>query len=111
MKMLHCKKCDGQAFRTISALRKHQWAKHAETFKNALVAMTRASKRAAAERQDKPKRGRPRKVLVKLQVSPNGQQPPLLARDLLAQLQTQQRFLNDVVSLVSGIVTQHEENK
>ena len=110
MKMLHCKKCDGQAFRTISALRKHQWAKHAETFKNTLVAMTRAPKGAAAKRW-KPKRGRPRKVLVKLQVSPNGQQPPLLARDLLAQLQTQQRFLNDVVSLVSGIVTQHEENK
>lgn len=99
--MTHCKKCGGRAFQDISSLRRHQWAKHPEHFAHLRLAATR-SKAAATMRA---------KALVKLEsVVPNGKSP-MLASDLLTQLQSQHRFLGDVVSLISGIISQHEENK
>lgn len=99
---VHCKKCGGRAFKDISSLRKHQWADHRESFKNLIVAAHKVD-RKAVYRQHKP--------LVKLEpVAPNGKRP-LLASELLAQLQSQQRFIGDVVSLISGLISQHEENK
>lgn len=99
--MTHCKKCGGRVFRTISALRKHQWAEHPEHFEHLRLAATRS--KAAVTRRSK--------ALVKLEPSPDGRKPPMLATDLLTQLQSQHRFLSDVVSLISGIITQHEESK
>lgn len=99
--MTHCKKCGGRAFKDISSLRRHQWADHPEQFNHLRQAATRA--KAAATRRGK--------ALVKLEPAvPNGK-PPMLASDLLTQLQSQHRFLSDVVSLISGIISQHEERK
>jgi hypothetical protein len=125
----HCKKCDGRAFRDISALRRHQWAEHRESFDNLKRAARNSSKAAAPKKKGgdpywsklsaeqrhvemvRRRQVRRAKALVKLEPSPNGQRPPMLASDLLTQLQSQHRFLADVLGLISGMITQHEDNK
>jgi hypothetical protein len=118
---IHCKKCDGRAFSSISALRKHQWAEHREVFANTGKPAPKEgggpgsywAKLSAEERQVEMARRqqvRRAKALVKLEPQPNGR-APMLASELLTQLQSQHRFLTDVLGLISGMITQHEENR
>ena len=109
--MIHCRLCDTRPFRDISTLRKHQWAAHAELFaktRKSLQSPAVRKKRAAGLRHAAARR---KLSVVRLEEVPKRPNGRMLASELLTQLQSQQRFLNDVVSLVSGIIAQHEGNK
>lgn len=90
-----CRKCEGSKFKTFSDLRKHQWARHREVFAKLdlqRTAIRKKSKRAA---------------LVPM-VSLNGD---MRVSDLLDELTVQQRFITDVVALVSSILERHQAKK
>lgn len=137
--VLHCKKCEGSQFTSISELRKHQWAVHANTFDN----LRKAARAASTKAPGAPKKGQfrcavcgkrfdsmanvqrhnwkahrsTRMVAVRRRYSAQRQLPavPLVhngdmkVADLLAELRHQQKFIDDVISLISGIVTRHQE--
>lgn len=104
--MVHCKKCGGIGFQSMSALRKHQWKEHTETYDNLRAAAKKIDRKAIA----KAIKRRQHKALAKLEVLTNGH-GPLSAAQLLMKLQEQQKLINDVVSIVSGVIAQHEANK
>lgn len=99
-KAVQCKACPAlPAFATRSELREHQWAVHPETY-----AGTGRPKIAIG-----PARVWSSENVTKaLEHAGNGH---FTARDLLTELQTQQEFLNDVVSLITGIVEQKEAKR
>jgi hypothetical protein len=91
---VNCKKC-GKTFPSFSPLRKHQWAFHREIFNNLRKPET-IKKRIASLREAK---------LAKLNGSgPQVAKGELSALELLDKLKEQQLFMNNVVSLISGIL-------
>lgn len=79
---VHCKKCNGKAFPTISALRKHQWKEHIETF----ATLMEASKTANNHKKAK-------EAIVKI-----------TAEQLLERLKIQKQFMIDIVDMIEGII-------
>lgn len=104
--MVHCKKCGGIGFQSISALRVHQWKTHPESYDNLRLAAKKIDRKAIA----KAIKRRRHKALAKLEVLTNGH-GPLSAAQLLAQLKEQQKLINDTVNIVGGLIAQHEANK
>ena len=116
--MTHCKKCDGLEFHSISELRKHQWSAHREQYAKVTTSTARQAQLKKWREQSKARRDKAKALVVNARQvveahrrGKNGYRAPMLATDLLAQLQTQQKFVNDVVSLISGMIAQHEGNK
>ena len=93
MKPLHCKLCNGKEFKTTSDLRKHQWSEHRDLYKN-----IGGGKGWSKEQHAKFKNTLALKKA--LQVG-NGN---LSGQDLLERLKEQQRFINDAVALVEGLL-------
>lgn len=131
---LHCRKCEGLKFATISELRKHQWAEHSETFANLRKAAREVNKlpkkkgqfhcticgkrfdsQANVQRHNW-KAHREQRVSVR-----KAKDLPAVARahrngdmkvaDLLGELHHQQKFIDDVIALISGIVARHQETR
>lgn len=94
---VHCKKCE-RAFNSISSLRKHQWDLHRESCLG-----VRSTTRAMTVRQAK--------ALAKLDEVPSNGRPPLLASEVLAELQRQQKFIGDMAGVIAGLIAQHEGNR
>lgn len=97
----YCKKCDHAAFKTWSALRKHQWAAHRESYSKSSV-----GKKWSPEQKAKFKATLAAKRLAKstTEVSVIQQQPEMTARQLLAKLTSQRDFMVDVVQLVANLI-------
>lgn len=100
-----CRKCAGSQFTSISELRRHQWERHPEMFHNLQKAAQKALRHPAVRKQraEAVKRYHKarRKALLPLAPALNGD---MRVSELLVELQSQQRFMNDVVALISGIL-------
>jgi hypothetical protein len=128
---LHCKKCPDEKFKTISDLRKHQWSFHRDAYANLLAANPTAQAASAAARRKLAGRKRTekaraaalakhaaardngplasvRKFLESPQHSPhvNGD---MRVSDLIAELQSEGRFLTDAIALICGIYARYQE--
>jgi len=109
-KSVTCRRCqDRPQFDTIGELRKHQWAAHPETYKKTIKAMIKSRHPLAVRKKigEGVHRHYTARRVASVKLLGNG----LLASDLLKELQGQQKFMNDVVALVSSLIAQHEANK
>lgn len=100
-----CRKCYIK-FPGISELRKHQWSKHREMFNKLVDAAKKSStaKKRGIAIKAAYKARKDRKELAQL----NDTQPQgLSAVELLNKLKVQQTFINDVVSLIGGLIEHH----
>lgn len=82
---VHCKKCNGKAFKTVSDLRKHQWKDHPDSF--------------AKLREKLTGNGNLNKVARK-------EIARITAEELLSRLKVRRDFMNDIVALVEGIMNE-----
>lgn len=122
---LHCRKCEGSKFASISELRKHQWAVHKETFANLAKALKaprktmRCTKCGLKFKGQGPlqrhywathKDGAAHSVReLELPIPVARHNGDMRVSDLLGELKGQQKFIDDVIALISGIVERHKE--
>jgi hypothetical protein len=119
-----CKKCPTiPLFHSVSELRKHQWAAHADAYKK--VRKTLKSRHGAGLKPGTPEhdawrakisasrraqhtsnsvRAYRAKAAELITASANGR---MTVDDLLEEFQSQRKFLDDVISLISGMRGQH----
>jgi hypothetical protein len=92
--MITCKQpqCDHKQFRTISALRKHQWKEHRDLYANVNMVKAREVKAREVIRH-------PGQHLEK---------PKMTVEELLVGLKRQQSFVNDVVALIEESMKRYE---
>lgn len=102
VRYLHCKKCEGKKFKTISDLRRHQWAQHTETFDN----LKNASKTKTLRKQLSVRQFKRAPPLRLAHV--NGD---MRVSELLGELKGQQKFINDVVALIEHFMSKHQEKQ
>lgn len=128
---LHCKKCEDLEFASISELRKHQWETHPDTFaktKKALTggarlpkdgfwrctmcnrkfdSMSKMQKHRWKAHREELANGRAKLPAVPLAAVPaNGD---MRVSDLLIELKSQHKFIDDMIALISGIVARHQK--
>lgn len=111
-KYLHCRKCEGSKFETVSDLRTHQWSVHPETFdalrfaakkvnQDPAIQARKKAKMRAYYRKLKKKRALIKAPVVKLiKETANGD---MRVSDLLTELKRQQKFISDMVSLIESM--------
>ena len=119
---VRCKKCDTM-WENFSALRKHQWKDHRESFQKLIdsgkVAASKQKGKKWSARQTKKYRAtlaakkasreltklEAEKVIAKVQKAVAEPVPELTARELLRRLKLQAEFMRDVVTLVEGMMS------
>lgn len=101
--MYNCRKCENTKFTTINDLRKHQWSEHRETFAKLIQAGQKHNKKKGKWSKEQRARYKATMALrAQHEVYVNG--TPMSAAQLLDKLKMQRNFMNDVVSLVEGLI-------
>lgn len=101
---VHCKKCEQRpSFRTISALRRHQWAMHKGAFERNHWTKEQREKFAATW-EAKRSNLASGELVVHTGLEIPQPQKEMTAKELIERLKIQRGFLIDVVALVEGMV-------
>lgn len=105
--MFHCKTCPEQEFEALSDLRKHQWAAHPERYKTVGFPTNKRPKPGTAAhkrwRESISKGRRRQKESVTDYVGKALTNGNMSVDELLEEFETQRKFLDDVISLVTEI--------
>lgn len=100
IKYIKCRKCPGSKFKTVSALRTHQWAEHRKMF-DKLKNSTKTVKTARDALSVREFKQAPPAVPL----APNGD---MRVSELLGELKGQQKFITDVVNLVEHLAMKRQ---